>query len=142
MQGRPRAVNQRNDDAAKDDENGDGGGAGQMAEGRVTQSQTLENPGSVDLLGDRHGSALQCNINHGSPPGGLHSALPLLKRVRGSHSSGLAATLQAALRAAVDKERAPCRRPFPFCPADHIDALTSLFHLASISFTTLSGIGM
>src|SRR5664279_2420814 len=48
-----------------------------MTERRVAQPQTPENLGSIDLLGDRHGSALQRNINHGSPPGGLHSALPV-----------------------------------------------------------------
>jgi hypothetical protein len=48
-----------------------------MTERRVAQPQPLENLGSIDLLGDRHGSALQRNVNHGSPPGGLHSALPM-----------------------------------------------------------------
>ena len=43
---------------AKDDENGDGGGASDDEMRKITQSQTLENPGSVNLIGDRHGSAL------------------------------------------------------------------------------------
>src|SRR5450755_1034182 len=48
-----------------------------MAEPCISQTQTLKNLGSIDLLGDRDGPALQRNVNHGSPPGGLHSALPL-----------------------------------------------------------------
>jgi hypothetical protein len=69
-------VHQRNNDPAKDDENGYGGSAGEMVKGDVAKAQAPENLTAVCLLRDHSGASLQRNINHGSPPGGLHSALP------------------------------------------------------------------
>ena len=57
---RQRAKNQRNDDAAEDDKNGDRGSAREMAERGIAEPQALEDLGSVDLLGGRNGP-VPCN---------------------------------------------------------------------------------
>ncbi len=96
VQSRPRAVHQGNDDAAEDDENGDGGGAGEMAERGIAKTQALQDLAAIRLLRNVDSRALIRNINHGSSPVRLHPAL--LEHsiaAQRSHSSGLAAAKQA-----------------------------------------------
>src|SRR5665213_3275726 len=49
-----------------------------MAERGIGQPQALEHLGSINLFGDRDGSALKRNVNHWSPPAGLHPAHSLV----------------------------------------------------------------
>src|SRR5450631_898184 len=82
-----------------------------MPESRIAQSQPLENLGAIDLGIHHDGSTLKRNVNHGSPPVGLHQVLlghsvaqgEPLKRPRGRNTS--------RPFTAVDKERAPRMAP-------------------------------
>src|SRR5262252_281979 len=76
-QRRHRAIDERNNDPAENDQHPDRRGAGENAEESVGGAQPAERLGPR-----RHGVglnrvALQRHIDHGSPPGGLHSGSPL-----------------------------------------------------------------
>src|ERR1700690_2659782 len=84
-----------------------------MAEPRISQTQTLKNLGSIDLLGDRDGPALQRNVNHGSPPGGLHSALPLAQAHPGEPLKRPAGRVTSRLFGGGGQGKSAMTAPFP-----------------------------
>ena len=67
----------------EDDEDGDRGGAGQMPERDVAEPQPSRAPWSARRVADRlHRAAVQRQISHVWPPGGLHPRLPRLRCFR------------------------------------------------------------
>src|SRR5262249_4315675 len=146
---RQRTPDQREDDAAENDQDRDGGRAGQVPVGRIAKSQPLQNFRPIHLVGDCYPGILQRHINHGRPPGRLHPALLWLSAIREGHSSGPEAATQAAscrrwtrkgrrcgaLSARSSDQLVIANTDLPFA------SLISFVQYCSTSFTTFAGIG-
>ena len=112
-QRRQGAVDQRNNDAAEDDEHRDGAGAGQLTENQIANLQTLRALCSDQP--DRRPRGLRLVTLHRPPAGSRAGCIRLsLGPARlGSHSSGPAAAKTSRLVTSGDREKAPRMAPFP-----------------------------
>src|SRR5439155_23908844 len=75
-EGRQRPFDEGNKDAAENDEHPDRRGAGESTKDHVADTQPVERLGPRRYCVDLDRIALQRNVNHGSPPGGLHPSSP------------------------------------------------------------------
>ena len=149
-QRRQRPPDQRDDDTAEDDQNRDGGSTRHVTESGVTQSADAAelSPGPSarrrqfpNPATPRQPRAASRSVASGSPWAFRRWGGPL-KRPEGRNTS--------RLLSAVDKERAPSRRPFRSVIMDQLviantglpsASLISLVQYFSTSDTTFAGIG-
>ena len=103
---RQRAADQRDDDAAEKQQHAERRRARHVAEGGVAEAQPIEHFGARGRLDGHDRFLLQCNVNHGSPPGRVHRSAPATEILRAptQTTTGRRASL-AARRTAGQRER-------------------------------------